>query len=178
MIFQKDLYVLLKVKKMINEDLEKKIENIRQLGREQFIMDQYSIHGFDHWEAVHDNGMLLGMQPGVDLIVVKLFSYLHDCKRIDDGYDEFHGERAAHFVEWLRSHAYLTFINEKQYTELYHACFYHNKAEVSNNLTIGACYDSDRLELIRCGTVPKPEFMSTFLGKMIAQKMQQTVSYG
>ena len=55
-----------------------------------------------------------------------------------------------------------------------YACENHNTADITLNPTIGACYDSDRLELTRVGVVPIPELMCTPLGKRIAIKMQAT----
>lgn len=139
-------------------------------------MDRESIHGIDHWEAVYRNGVILSAQENVDSLVVSLFAYLHDCRREDDGWDEFHGERAAEFVTELRQDGFLDYLTELQYSQLREACFYHNKGVVSDSATVGACYDADRLELTRCGICPRPELMSTKIGRHIAEKMQDLMN--
>jgi hypothetical protein len=51
--------------------------------------------------------------------------------------------------------------NDEQVNLLWFACKNHNDGIISDNVTIGTCFDSDRIELIRCGMVPKPSLMST-----------------
>jgi uncharacterized protein len=163
------------------ENKIKTLHRIRSLAMKSFKTEMgfdeeedFSIHGISHWEEVYSNGVLLSMQKGVDTLVVRLFAYLHDCKRQNDAQDYFHGERAADYVKELAKSEELNFLTVKQINLLEYACANHNKGEVSEDPTIGACYDADRIELIRCGTIPNPRLMSTRLGKRIAEKMQKT----
>jgi HD superfamily phosphodiesterase len=57
-------------------------ENIQHIisKRKEFIMEDHSIHGFDHWKKLKKNAIMLANQPGVDLTVVRLFAHIHDCK--------------------------------------------------------------------------------------------------
>jgi uncharacterized protein len=154
-------------------DNDPNVIRIKELALSQFVMDIHSIHGVDHWEQVKDNGRMLALQLGVDPLVVELFSYLHDCKRIDDHHDPEHGERAAKYVNDLRENGELDFISIAQYNQLYVACHEHHKGVINkNNITIGSCYDADRIELIRCGITPNHELMSTPIGKRIAEKLE------
>lgn len=157
--------------------MEQTIQRIKEIAIEKFSLGHDSIHGLEHWEKVHENATLLALQPGVDIFVVRLFAYLHDCLRFDDYMDPEHGYRSAELVLKLREQGLLNELTEKQVMELHYACYHHNGGDISDNPTIGACYDADRLELIRCGIVPLPELMSTPLGKRIAVKMQQTAEY-
>src|SRR5262249_24487970 len=52
---------------------------------------------------------------------------------------------------------------------LYYACAWHERGRVSDDPTIGACWDADRLDLPRVGTQPMPELMSTEEGKARAR---------
>ena len=58
--------------------LEEAIQKIIKLAKEQFILEDHNIHGFDHWDEVEKNGIMLANQPGVDLTVVRLFSGFWD----------------------------------------------------------------------------------------------------
>ena len=146
------------------------LKDIEEFALSEFIMSQESIHGVDHWHQVKENGIFLSHQPGVDTLVVSVFSLLHDCKRVEDWEDPEHGERSAELVRKVR-HSVLKPLSNEQIEQLWWACFYHNKGIVHSDLTIGSCFDADRLELSRCGIVPKVELMSTPLGKRIATKM-------
>ncbi len=154
------------------------IHEIKKIAMETFVMDNESIHGVNHWDEVYQNGMMLALQPGVDKLVVGLFAYLHDCKREDDHQDPEHGDRAADFVVWLRNSGKLEFLKHEQYHKLWLACMQHHKGVVEiEDITIGACFDADRIELIRCGMVPKVELMNTEMGIRIAQKMNELQTF-
>ena len=154
--------------------MEEFVSKIRAMALGQVTIDS-SIHGIEHWEAVHKNALFLGMQPGVDLLVVRLFSYIHDCKREDDGYDEHHGARAAHFVQELADNGHLSELTTDQIAKLVEACHYHNLGAVSDDQTVGACFDADRLDLLRSEVtiVPDPKLMNTPLGIHIAEQMRR-----
>ena len=64
-----------------------------QLGR---------VHGIEHWRRVERNGLLLATED-VNTKVVRLFAYFHDHKRMDDGWDLSHGQRAAENLDNLRT---------------------------------------------------------------------------
>jgi len=150
------------------------VEKIKEIAENEFALSQDSIHGVDHWNEVYKNGIMLSKQEGVDPLVVSLFSYLHDCKREDDFEDWEHGERASAFVIELQEKGMLPMLSSNQFSDLCTACYYHNKAVVEkDNPTIGACYDADRLELVRCGIIPDPSLMNTEVGIRIAEKMQE-----
>ena len=156
--------------------LEEAIQKIIKLAKEQFILEDHNIHGFDHWDEVEKNGIMLANQPGVDLIVVRLFAHIHDCKRLDDHQDPEHGDRSADYVREIESE--LDFLTKTQIEQLWEACKYHHKGVVNKeDITIGACFDADRIELIRCGYVPRPDLMNTPIGIRIAEKMQALYHY-
>ncbi len=157
--------------------LEEKIKKIIELAKKQFILEDHNIHGFDHWNEVEKNGIMLANQPGVDLTVVRLFAHIHDCKRQDDFQDPEHGDRSADFVREIQSELE-TFLTNKQIEQLWTACKYHHRGVVNReDITIGACFDADRIELVRCGYVPRPDLMNTPMAIRIAEKMQDLYNY-
>ena len=117
------------------------------------------IHGIEHWERVRENAIYLSKHSKGDGLVCELFAYLHDCCRESDGADPQHGSRAAQYAESLRSN--LLTIDNQQFELLRHACEFHEKGRVSDDPTIGVCWDADRLDLGRVGIVPNPKFLST-----------------
>jgi uncharacterized protein len=126
-----------------------------------------SIHGPAHWEQVASNGLYLGFPADADLRVVLAFALLHDAFRENDGHDPKHGERAA---DWAAQNAdKLEGIVPLE--ELIYALHHHADGHVTDNSTIGVCWDADRIDLVRVGIVPDGDLMSTDLGRQIAGKL-------
>jgi uncharacterized protein len=76
-------------------------ELVRHL-RANFALDWGGIHGAPHWARVHRIGLRLARQTGANPDVVRLFAFLHDARRVDDGRDKDHGARAAALAHHLR----------------------------------------------------------------------------
>jgi uncharacterized protein len=109
---------------------------------------------------VLSNGKTLaGRTPGADVLVVELFALLHDCRRTRDGYDINHGRKAAEGLNEIRGS--LIFLSDEQFGLLESACRGHTDGDISEDPTIGCCWDADRLELSRVGIKPEQRFMST-----------------
>jgi hypothetical protein len=53
-------------------------------------------------------------------------------------------------------------ISDEQFKQLYEACRFHNHGYVSQDATIGACWDADRMDLRRIGIVPESAFFSSW----------------
>lgn len=124
-----------------------------------------SIHGPEHWERVDGNVIELAKNtPGCDIEVARLFAILHDCKRQDEEVDKEHGDRAAEFARELYDKGLLE-IDPEQFSTLNFAIKHHNDGLVSNDPTIGACWDADRLDLPRVGTVPIADMLFTQYAK-------------
>lgn len=136
-----------------------------------FALKTGSLHGLAHWEKVESNAIKLAkVTPDCDLKVVRLFALLHDCKRENELDDPDHGKRAAAYVEQLHNEKKLP-LTDKQAELLAKACYSHNDGEVSEDPTIGVCWDADRLDLLRVGLVPSDEFLSTKAGKEMKWQM-------
>lgn len=124
------------------------------------------IHGHDHWMRVVENGLdIANHTPGVDKTVVELFGLLHDTQRWGDGEDRYHGPRAAEFLDKIVNELHIT---EKQYELLRYAIEHHTDELHNSDPTIGACYDSDRLDLGRVGKAPNPDYLNTNYAKSLA----------
>jgi uncharacterized protein len=118
-----------------------------------------SIHGERHWLAVARAGLdLAADEPAVDREVVFLFALFHDTMRVSDGRDPEHGARAAAFARGVD--AGLHGLGARLET-LTVACELHTNGLTSDDPTIGACWDADRLNLWRVGIAPAPELLST-----------------
>lgn len=113
-------------------EFESKLEEVKNLAiksfedsmNEELLLHNIhdSIHGVSHWEKVHANALMLSNQEGVDSVVVRLFAYLHDCRRNDDGIDSEHGYRASLFVKHLYMDGVLSFLTDEQLEKLTNAC--------------------------------------------------------
>lgn len=124
------------------------------------------MHGLPHWQRVACNGEQLAT-PETDLVVLRLFAYLHDSCRIDNGHDADHGPRAAKMIVDLR-HTLLEGLSEKQFLTLQSAIEKHTSHHSTGDPTIDACFDTDRLDLIRVGIRPNAAKMATEKGKAFA----------
>ncbi len=118
-------------------------------------------HGEPHWKCVAWSGLeLCRSLPGADRAIVFLFGLLHDTQRLNDGTDPDHGRRAGAFVG--RLHGTVFRLSDPQLKTLARACNEHADGLTSpEDVTVGACWDADRLNLWRVGTEPDPRFLST-----------------
>ncbi|MGZ8688306.1 MAG: hypothetical protein ACXWZP_07745, partial [Gaiellaceae bacterium] len=102
------------------------------------------VHGELHWRTVGANGLWLA-EPleGADPLVIFLFALLHDSRRENDSIDPEHGPRAAALAGRLHVDGLLA-VTAAQLELLQHACFEHTNGKVSDDPTVGACWDADR----------------------------------
>ncbi len=126
------------------------------------------IHGPTHWAGVAAAGhTLCELTPEADRELVLYFAMLHDSMRETDGLDPDHGARAAELAERLHESGDLDLAEDRLAT-LEEALTYHDKGQTSADPTIGACWDSDRLNLWRVGITPEASLMSTEGGRSLA----------
>lgn len=136
-----------------------------------------SDHGPEHWARVEGNAkMLAAATEGADRDVCVWFARLHDTMRDSEYADPGHGPRAAEMavVLWKETAGELGNLSLAQLDVLHEAIDRHDLGEVSDDPTIGVCWDADRLELPRVGIVPDPDLMSTRMGKTLAAKLRVT----
>lgn len=130
-----------------------------KLVRRTFALPLGGIHGEAHWQRVYENGQRLAQQTGADARIVELFAYLHDSRRLGDGWDRDHGQRAAEFVRSLNDD--LLALSEDNLDTLVYACTYHSDGLIEASVTIQTCWDADRLDLGRIGVRPAPSRLCT-----------------
>lgn len=124
-------------------------------------------HAVFHWDRVYKNGLRL-LDNGVDEKVVSAFAYTHDVWRDTDGCDLEHGPRAAKGLSLIRD-TMLAFLSDEEYHLLCEACRLHTTTCGTDNPTLNACFDADRLDLIRIGVRPDPNRMCSPRGKELAE---------
>jgi uncharacterized protein len=119
-------------------------------------------HGPRHWAIVDIIGQALADRTeDVDRDVVFLFALFHDAAFIHNRDDPGHGARG-----WQLATRILDGELEPDALEaLRVACVEHPHGHTTDSPTIGTCWDADRLDLLRMGREPDPEFMSTDAGK-------------
>jgi uncharacterized protein len=118
-----------------------------------------SLHGLAHWERVRENGFALAsVTDGADAQVVLFFALFHDSMRLNDGHDPDHGRRGSALAREL---ADILPLEPWQLDRLIAACHGHTDGSVSDDPTVGACWDADRLDLPRVGIRPEARLLST-----------------
>ena len=139
------------------------------LASRRFTLGLHSLHGPDHWQRVERNGLdIAGRTSGADLLLVRLFAVLHDSHRCNEGHDPEHGPRAAAWARELSAVGKYFQLDPHRLDVLCDAITYHDKGRVSDDPTVGTCWDADRLDLPRVGIRPAPRLMSTARGKHLA----------
>ncbi len=136
------------------------------IGR--FMLDEHSIHGPDHWRRVERHAVALADASGGDLVIVRLFAAFHDVCRWSDGEDSDHGARGAEFASALRGELFE--LPDASFAQLQYACIHHTAGRISDDPTIGACWDADRLDIWRAGITPVEKYMSTTQARMLVRR--------
>lgn len=126
--------------------------------KQEFKIDWHGIHGANHWARVLHHGKSIGQIRKADLMVIELFGFLHDSCRLNDGRDPKHGERAAEFAHGMHGEYFQ--LQPSQLDKLCYAMQHHSGGEVSTDITIQTCWDSDRLDLGRVGITPSQKYLS------------------
>jgi uncharacterized protein len=142
---------------------ESTFDRVRGYAESVFALGPYSVHGPDHWKRVETVGLEICRETGVDETVVRLFALLHDSCRLDDGADLQHGPRAADMLGRIVGD--LLTLESERLELLEYAIRHHTGGRVSDEPTIGTCWDADRLDIGRVGIIPHERYMSTAPGK-------------
>lgn len=131
---------------------------------EHYQLDPEGLHGYKHWMSVWVNCMRLHSDKlNPDMELCALFAAYHDCRREDEGDDPGHGYRSVSAVAPAD-------LESERMAKLTHAIAHHPEGDTSDDPTIGVCWDADRLDLHRVGTLPNPMYMSTVRGKIFAHQ--------
>ena len=124
----------------------------------QFKVDRQGVHGPSHWARVRYHAFMIGRATGADLLVVELFAFLHDSKRLNEYIDPEHGSRAASYAKELNGTYFQ--LSDDQLEKLCHAMTFHSDGGLHVDQTIQTCWDADRLDLGRIGKKPKSQYLS------------------
>lgn len=122
-------------------------------------------HGPRHWRDVARIAIGLwaeGVEANLDVLL--LFALLHDTQRENEYKDPEHGQRAAQVALLLKMDGVFN-LSQEDMDILLKALMEHDKGTVSDDPTIGACWDADRLTLWRVGKVPDDKYLSTSQAK-------------
>jgi uncharacterized protein len=130
--------------------------------KEQYRLNWDGTHGVIHWHRVYINGIKLSEQEGVNRRVLQLFSVFHDSQRRNEHWDRNHGKRGADLARELRKFCPL---EDAEFDILTTACSLHTNTLNHENITVQACFDSDRLDLGRVGHYPDHERLCTPMAK-------------
>lgn len=134
-------------------------QHLIDIIRNQFALAWTGIHGAPHWTRVRENGLRLAARTGAKSRVVELFAFLHDARRLHDGHDPQHGQRAAHFAKELAGSAFQ--LEPADLELLTIACSKHSDGLITGDITVMTCWDADRLDLGRVGNRPRPDLLCT-----------------
>lgn len=132
------------------------------------ILEDYALpidgpYGVLHWARVLEIGCRIAEETGAKLEVVQLFAVFHDSRRINEGWDDGHGERGADLAVELRSKYFS--LSDHDFDLLHTACCLHTDGHTEADITIQTCWDTDRLDLGRVGVMPYPQKLCTAAAK-------------
>lgn len=134
--------------------------------KDEFKLDWMGIHGISHWSRVYVNARKVAEAERsrdksifISDEVLKLFSFLHDHQRINDGSDYFHGSRAIIPARKLRGDVFD--ISDEEMGLLEKSIIGHSEGLTYDAPTVMVCWDADRLDLGRVGKIPNPKYLCT-----------------
>ena len=130
-------------------------------------VDHCSIHGPEHWARVERNGLYIAEKTGADKAIVQLFALFHDCRRINDHIDDGHGLRGAEYAAKIKHE--LINISADDFDKFYYACEWHTDQIKTNDITVAACWDADRLDIGRVGYIVDAQYMNSKPAQEIAE---------
>jgi uncharacterized protein len=143
--------------------LEQAIQEAEKRAAFQAIRSR--LHGRRHWICVAEIALELHRRlpiPFASIEVPILFAVLHDSQRSSDGRDPEHGARAAFVAQSMREDRFLNFLKEDDYWRLIEALVDHSDGYTTKDLAVGACWDADRLALVRLGMQIDPALLSLY----------------
>lgn len=149
----------------VNGSISHDLVAITETILEEYRLPMYGLHGVVHWARVLENGMRIAELNGADREIITLFALFHDSKRVNEDWDQDHGLRGAEFARSLRGE--LVHLDDERFELLYEACRLHTDGHTVGDRTLLACWDADRLDLGRVGTVPNPKRLGTKVGRQL-----------
>ena len=133
-------------------------EALWETAARSFVLGATSLHGPEHWRRVEQFGLTLSQHNGADIEIVRLFAVLHDSQRRSEGSDPQHGPRAAAYADLLQGEHFK--LSGERLEVLKFALTCHADGMLSEDVTVGTCWDADRLDLGRVGVAPSATYLS------------------
>jgi uncharacterized protein len=119
---------------------------------QDYQLEWHGLHGPMHWARVMQIGRRLAGTEHARRDVVELFAVFHDSRRCGEGPDVDHGLRGSAYAQELRGT--LFDLDAQGMDLLIEACRDHTDGRSMADVTVGVCWDSDRLDLGRAGIEP------------------------
>lgn len=127
------------------------------------------IHGIQHWLSVRDYGLYIAKSNGADVNIIELFAWFHDIGRVADRDDFGHGNKSVELMDNV--HGKLFNLQPIEYDKLRFAVKHHTETIHDEDISIGTCWDSDRLDLNRLGRFIDVNLLNTVEGKQLAMQI-------
>ena len=143
--------------------MEFDFKEVSKAAKNRYCLNPKGVHGIAHWQRVQENGLKIAKHNGANKDIVRLFSFLHDCCREDDGSDPEHGPRASEFVMTLRND--LIVADDETFDKLLIAIRDHTHVLHTSDIDIATCWDADRLDIGRVGRKPLNKYLNTDVAK-------------
>lgn len=123
------------------------------------------MHGELHWRGVAWAGLRIAeLREGLRPEVTVAFGLLHDCRRETDDWDPEHGDRAARVAS--RSAPLKRLLGAEGRDLVAEACRLHERGRTCpEEPRIGACWDADRVNLVRLGLDLDPSYFTVLSGE-------------
>jgi uncharacterized protein len=135
----------------------------------RFALPDSALHGPAHWERVEACGLFIAQRTGADEELIRLFALFHDACRENDSRDPQHGPRGAALVREVHEAGLLPGLERDRLETLHFAITHHTHTIHHPDPTIGACWDADRLDLVRFGIVLDPALLNTEPAILVAR---------
>jgi len=129
-------------------------------ARDGAVLAHEPMHGERHWRAVAWAGLrICEHHPKARPDVMIAFGLMHDCRRETDDWDPEHGARAGIFA--ARSAPLRRLLGAEGRDLVAEACSLHERGMSRPDApAIGACWDADRVNLVRLGFRLDPRYFT------------------
>jgi uncharacterized protein len=111
-----------------------------------------------HWSRVERLGLRIAQDTDADITVVRLFSMFHDNCRVGEGHVRNEGDRAVELARRLLPGFCST--HPRRVQLLQEACRNDSEGTITDDPTVGTCWDADRLDLVPPG-IASSDFFNT-----------------
>jgi uncharacterized protein len=126
---------------------------------EDFDLPLSGDHVAAHLARVLENSLRQAEETGAHVDVVSSFAVLHHSRRINEVTDPQHCPSAAEFAAGLQGNVFE--VDSREFRPLFRDCECHTHQLNHPNVTIQACWGSDRLDLGQVGIMSQPNCLWT-----------------